>query len=163
MSDKRMINGKNVKQLLQQSIRSVAIDSINYKSNSLKSSLLISSINGAVISLVSDDTNKIDSSLNNLKMMSLLSKDKWSEDELNKANQSTKSCYEFNYNVSDKSYSTRIYTYELEELHACIAQIPDSDLLLLFIADNKYPYGLLVMKMKHLLPAFNDMINYRLG
>lgn len=90
--------------------------------------------------------------------MALLIRDKWNEDERDTEEQATHSCY--NFKIEEES--TKIYTYELEDLHACVAQIPRSSLLLLFIADAEYPYGLLVMKIKKALVAFRDMYGYKL-
>ena len=201
-----MINSKNVKAILEQTLRPIKLDN-DFETPGLESSTLISSLNGSMLSYATatktENNGSLElNSLNNLKMLSLLSKDKWSEDEQtmatataaatapdlslsstsfshadnnnNNNNNTTNSlhhqqqqkqlrfCYHYNVN-DDPSHPTRIYTYEIEDLHTCIAQIPQSDLLLLLIADSKFPYGLLVMKMRATLRAFKDMFNYKLG
>lgn len=92
-------------------------------------------------------------------MMSLLIRDKWNEDEQQEL---LPARYDYTITVQEEPTTTHIYTYEIEDLHACVAQIPQSDLLLLFIADSNFPYGLLVMKIKGALEAFRDMYGYKL-
>lgn len=197
-----MINSKNVKAILEQTLRPIKLDN-DFETPGLESSALISSLNGSMLSYATatktENSGNLElNSLNNLKMLSLLSKDKWSEDEQTIATTTTTAapdlslssssafshtdnnttttphhhqqqqqqqlrfCYHYNVN-DDPSHPTRIYTYEIEDLHTCIAQIPQSDLLLLLIADSKFPYGLLVMKMRATLRAFREMFNYKLG
>ncbi|EDO17029.1 hypothetical protein Kpol_1065p46 [Vanderwaltozyma polyspora DSM 70294] len=166
-----MLNSDNIRKVLSHTLEPVSIPSISYNSLYLQSSVLLSSSNGGVLSfatlLDSTNGNGDPHALNNLKMMGLLIRDKWSEDETAPEEQNTNSCYiytipkESDQDV-DESQSTRIYTYEIEELHACVAQIPKSDLLLLFIADKQYPYGLLVMKMKNILLSLKSLYGYTL-
>ena len=197
-----MINSKNVKAILEQTLRPIKLDK-DFETPGLESSALISSLNGSMLSYATatktENSGNLElNSLNNLKMLSLLSKDKWSEDEQTIATTTTTAvpdlslssssafshtdnnttatphhhqqqqqqqlrfCYHYNVN-DDPSHPTRIYTYEIEDLHTCIAQIPQSDLLLLLIADSKFPYGLLVMKMRATLRAFKEMFSYKLG
>ncbi|CCC71812.1 hypothetical protein NCAS_0I01440 [Naumovozyma castellii] len=202
-----MIHSANVKAVLEITLKPIDIKTLPYKSPSLQSSLLLSNINGSILSYAtSSDANQSNlttqaTSLSNLKMMSLLIKDKWFEDEreyytqlrekgTNIASKSS-NCYSYEvpslqkmdnevsepvspiqeanssiHTLNDMAKTetvVRIYTYEIEELHVCVSAIPQSDLLLLFIADNKYPYGLLVMKMEGALEAFKEMYGYRLG
>ena len=108
----------------------------------------------------SSSVNGDSHSVNNLKMMSLLIRDKWSEDQAQTDDRPASNRYK--YELDNTGLNTNIYTYEIEDLHACVAQIPQSDLLLLFIAGASYPYGLLVLKMKKSLLAFQDMYGYKL-
>lgn len=172
-----IIQSKNVKTLLETLLAPVSIDSIAFKTSPLQSSILLASSNGSVLSFSNSslDTNQNETrSVNNLKMMSLLIRDKWSEDENENedqpknANGSADSVTNNRYKYEIKTekgetLTTTIYTYEIEDLHACVSQVPQSDLLLLFIADASYPYGLLAIKMKKALIAFKDMYGYKLG
>lgn len=172
-----IIQSKNVKALLETLLAPVSIDAISFKTNPLQSSILLASSNGSVLSFANSslDTNQNETrSVNNLKMMSLLIRDKWSEDEKENedqpknvnatTNSETNNRYNYEINTEkNETLITTIYTYEIEDLHACVSQVPQSDLLLLFIADASYPYGLLVIKMKKALIAFNDMYGYKLG
>ncbi|CCD22910.1 Slm4p NDAI_0A07560 [Naumovozyma dairenensis CBS 421] len=221
-----MIHADNIRQVLEATLKPIKIRTLPIETPCLKSSLLLSALNGAIMAYANadtdsgaifkddeDDTQDTDeetqnttsqaTTMNNLKMMSLLIKDKWSEDEKNPEAQTTNSCYIYDLkekqnkdenitdqqekveqhqttdggsslqkptplptvegNVNDKSSSIRIYTYAVEDLHACVTEIPRSDLLLLFIADNSYPYGLLVLKMKALVSAVTDLYGYKLG
>lgn len=168
-----MLNSDNIKHVLSNTLEPVSIDSISFNSSVLQSSVLLSSSNGAVLSYVTSNKmnsgiNSYSHTINNLKMMSLLIKDKWSDDEANTEEQTTSSCYNYiipsendNSGTEDR-LNTRIYTYEIEDLHACVAQLPKSDILLLFIAEKQFPYGLLVMKMKNALLSFSSLYGYKL-
>ncbi|CCF57028.1 hypothetical protein KAFR_0C00320 [Kazachstania africana CBS 2517] len=159
-----MIDSANVKALLENTLNGISCQNVPFRTNALSSSVVLSSKNGSIISYAIDNSNPESStSLSNLKMMSLLSKDKWNDDESQPSEQTTKSCYQYQWNAKGTGYKTRIYTYEIEELHSCLAQIPGSDLILLFVADSSFPYGLLVLKMKQALLAFHDMYGYKLG
>lgn len=97
-------------------------------------------------------------------MMCLLCKDRWSEDEQDLDQQSTKCCYRYQWQVNNgKSYETRIYSYEIEEMHVVVAHIPESDLIILFIANKDYPYGLLILKMKHAINSIDNLYGYKLS
>lgn len=163
-----IIQSRNVRKVLEALLKPVNIDVISFKTRPLQSAILLASTNGSVISFAtSNDTKQDNYSVNNLKMMSLLIRDKWSADESQVTDRSSPG--ETNYSKytiesnDNKSISTDIYTYEIEDLHACVAQLPQSELLLLFIADADYPYGLLVLKMQKALHAFKDMYGYKLG
>ncbi|CAI4055364.1 hypothetical protein SKDZ_02G1810 [Saccharomyces kudriavzevii ZP591] len=160
-----MLHSKNVKVFLESTLKPYDLHSVDFKTSSLQSSILITATNGGILSYATSKSdvskNSINeiNSVNNLKMMSLLIKDKWSEDEKDSAEQITNSCYP----VEIDSYKTRIYTYEMEDLHACVAQVPNSDLLLLFIADSTFPYGLLAIKIENAMRELTDLFGYRLG
>ncbi|CAI4058674.1 hypothetical protein N7582_001166 [Saccharomyces uvarum] len=160
-----MLHFENVKVFLENTLKSYDLSSIDFKTSHLQSSILLTATNGGILSYATSDSsvpkNSINeiNSVNNLKMMSLLIKDKWSEDENDPGEQSTKSCYP----VEIDSFKINIYTYEMEDLHACVGQIPNSDLLLLFLADNTFPYGLLVVKIEKALRELTDLYGYRLG
>lgn len=159
-----IIQSRNVKLLLDALLKPVNIDTISFTTNPLQSSVLLASTNGSVISFSNSDSASDDThSVNNLKMMSLLIRDKWSEDQAQLDERPASNRYNYSLDPQDPALLTNIYTYEIEDLHACVAQIPQSDLLLLFIADIGYPYGLLVMKMEKSLLAFKDMYGYKLG
>lgn len=162
-----IIQSRNVRELLQTLLKPVNIDSIQFKTNPLQSAVLLASTNGSVISFANSDDSKQDNhSINNLKMMSLLIRDKWFVDESQTSDQASHSetCYRYKIEPKDgDSLFTDIHTYEIEDLHACVAQIPQSELLLLFIAETGYPYGLLKLKMQKALLAFQDMYGYKLG
>lgn len=153
-----MFHSRNVKKLLEKTI--LPIETIDGSSYSIQSTVLLSCKTGSIISYVNSPKNHptYNNSLNNIRMMALLIKDKWSEDESDVEEQNTFSCYHESYD----NISTRIYTYELEDLHTCVSQIPDSELLLLFIGESTYPYGLLAMKMKIALRSFTDIYGYKL-
>lgn len=156
-----IIQSRNVKTLLDTLLKPVEIKPISFTLNPLQSSVLLASTNGSVISFSNSSSVNGDShSVNNLKMMSLLIRDKWSEDQAQTDDRPASNLYK--YELNNTGLNTNIYTYEIEDLHACVAQIPQSDLLLLFIADASYPYGLLVLKMKKSLLAFQDMYGYKL-
>lgn len=173
-----IIQSGNVKELLETLLKPVSLDYISFKSNALQSSALLAKSNGSVLSFSNSGPTDEIHVVNNLKMMSLLIRDKWSEDETDKQEQlntpngsahpassnTNDNCYK--YDLSSKTgetLTTNIYTYEIEDLHACVCQIPQSDLLLLFIADNSFPYGLLALKMQKALEAFSDLYGYKLG
>ncbi|SCU99763.1 LAMI_0G00650g1_1 [Lachancea mirantina] len=153
-----MLHGRHIKSLLTETLNPVQTQ--HSIQEALHSSLLISSDNGAIISYANTEPSSVgyNSSINNLKMMALLIKDKWSEDERDVSEQTTECCYTYDL----ERETTRIYTYELEDLHSCVAQLPRSNLLLLFIANPNYPYGLMVLKMKYAIGAFKDMFGYKL-
>lgn len=156
-----IIQSRNVKTLLDTLLKPVEIEPISFTTNPLQSSVLLASTNGSVISFSNSSSVNGDShSVNNLKMMSLLIRDKWSEDQAQTDDRPASNRYK--YELDNTGLNTNIYTYEIEDLHACVAQIPQSDLLLLFIAGASYPYGLLVLKMKKSLLAFQDMYGYKL-
>lgn len=157
-----IIQSQNVKALLETTLKPVHIGYLSFDSDPLQSSILLAATNGALLSFAISNSSVPNAmhSTNNLKMMSLLIRDKWSEDEQEQRLQS----HHFHSIVIDnETWTTNIYTYEIEDLHACTAQIPQSELLLLFIADVGFPYGLLVMKMKGALEAFRDMYGYKLA
>ncbi|EJS44805.1 YBR077C [Saccharomyces arboricola H-6] len=160
-----MLHSKNVKVFLENTLKPYDLHSVDFKTSSLQSSILLTATNGGIMSFATSNSdvpkNSINeiNSVNNLKMMSLLVKDKWSEDENNTVEQPTNSCYP----VEIESFKTKIYTYEMEDLHACVAQIPNSDLLLLFIAESTFPYGLLVIKIERAIRELSDLFGYRLG
>ncbi|SCU89178.1 LAME_0E02476g1_1 [Lachancea meyersii CBS 8951] len=156
-----MLHGKNIQRLLKETLG--AVSTMGSENEPLYSSILLSGINGSIISYANSDgtPTSYNKSGNNLKMMALLIRDKWNEDEQDANARKTASCYTCE--LADGSESTHIYTYELEDLHACVAQIPRSDLLLLFVASGKYPYGLEVLKMKSGLKAFSGMYGYKLN
>ncbi|CDF91579.1 related to SLM4-Protein with putative role in actin cytoskeleton organization [Zygosaccharomyces bailii ISA1307] len=156
-----IIQSKNVKALLHATTKPVHIGYLSYDSEPLQSSVLLAATNGAILSFVTSkpSTPSETHSLNNLKMMSLLIRDKWNEDEQQEL---LRARYDYTITVHEEPTTTHIYTYEIEDLHACVAQIPQSDLLLLFIADSNFAYGLLVMKIKGALEAFRDMYGYKL-
>ncbi|CEP62831.1 Slm4p LALA0_S06e04830g [Lachancea lanzarotensis] len=158
-----MLQGKNIQDVLQKTLK--AVSTIGSDHGSLYSSILLSGINGSIISYAnSDETpSSYNKSGNNLKMMALLIRDKWSEDQSDQSAQKTSSCYNVELDDGSAAASTHIYTYELEDLHACVAQIPRSDLLLLFVAGGEYPYGLEVLKMKFALKSFSSMHDYKLN
>lgn len=155
-----MLHGKNIHHLLELTLSPV--QTVVAEHEPLFSSLLVSCTNGSIISYANSDTapTTYNNSSNNLKMMALLVRDKWNEDQQDPSAQATHSCYQCE---AEDGEVTRVYTYELEDLHACVAQIPRSDLLLLFIASSDYPYGLLVKKMKAALQAFSSMYGYKLN
>ncbi|AAS54287.2 AGL204Cp [Eremothecium gossypii ATCC 10895] len=162
-----MLQSRSIKRLLQQTLEPTATPLSTYQ---LQSTVLLSSKTGSIVSFVSANPAHPTSgdALNNLKMMALLIKEKWSEDEHDPQAQATKSCYHVTVPARDDAaaaaapLTTRIYTCELEDLHTCVAQIPGSDLLLLFIADSLFPHGMLVLKMKSLLSAFSEVYGYKL-
>lgn len=156
-----MINSKAITQLLTELSKPVTLTSVKFQTETLQSAVVVSSINGAILSYFINDQN--DKSLNNLKMMSLLCKDKWSEDEQDLSQQQTTSCYSHEWQIMDAEFKTRIYTYEIEELHVCLTHLPESDLIVIFFADTQYPYGLLVMKMKTSLESFASLYGYKLS
>lgn len=159
-----MLNSLKIQALLQHFLKPVSLDEpISFKTSPLQSVVLISSLNGAIISYANSDESN--TSINNLKMVCLLCKDRWSEDESNLEEQSTKCCYRYQWQVNNgKPYETRIYTYEIEEMHVVIAHIPESDLIVLFTANkDDFPYGLMVLKMKHTLQAISNLYGYRLS
>lgn len=156
-----MINSKAVTQLLCELSKPVTLTAVKFQTEPLHSAVVVSSLNGALLSYFI--YNQEDSSLNNLKMMSLLCKDKWSEDEQDLKKQQTSSCYSYEWHADSTTYATRIYTYEIEELHVCLTRLPESDLLVIFFADRQYPYGLLVMKMKASLEAFANLSGYKMS
>ncbi|SMN21835.1 similar to Saccharomyces cerevisiae YBR077C SLM4 Component of the EGO complex [Maudiozyma saulgeensis] len=151
-----MIHGGYIEDLLHQTLKPITIDSQQLQ---IQSAVLLSIKNGSVLSYSTNlDLVDITNSNNNetsLKMMTLLCKDKWDENE----NDDPEPHYIFKFN----SFETKIYNYEIENLHACITQIPNSDLLLLLTADPIFPYGLLTLKMKYLLKSCNSLINYKLN
>ncbi|GAV55900.1 hypothetical protein ZYGR_0AZ00710 [Zygosaccharomyces rouxii] len=157
-----IIQSQNVKKVLEATLKPVHIDYLSFDSDPLQSSILLSATNGTVLSYAASQSSASSEmhSVNNLKMMGLLIRDKWSEDE---QEQRLQSRYTHSITVDKETVTTNIYTYEIEDLHACTAQIPQSGLLLLFIADVAFPYGLLVMKMKGALEAFKDMYGYQLS
>ncbi|CCK72308.1 Slm4p KNAG_0J02270 [Huiozyma naganishii CBS 8797] len=160
-----MINSKNLKNLLSNTLAPVELESVPFSTDSLQSAALISVANGAIISYANTaQPGDSVSSLNNLKMMCLLCKDKWSEDEADLQSQSTKCCYRYQWQLDQgKPYETRIYTYEIEELRVCLAHLPESDLILVLFATQEYPYGLLVLKLKNCLKSFQNIYGYKLG
>lgn len=160
-----IIQSRNVKALLDELLNPVSIEPISFKTRPLQSSVLLASTNGSMLSFSNSESSDGDSySVNNLKMMSLLIRDKWSEDQTKPVDFPATNRYKQELTLPDNTtLSTNIFTYEIEDLHACVAQIPQSDLLLLFIADASYPYGLLALKMKKSLFAFQDMYGYKLG
>ncbi|SCU97428.1 LADA_0H06238g1_1 [Lachancea dasiensis] len=162
-----MLHGQNIHKLLTQTLRSVQTLTSD-REEVLYSSILLSGLNGSIISYANreDTPASYNKSTNNLKMMSLLIRDKWNEDQMDPSAQSTSSCYtcELRTDPEDgNSEATHIYTYEIEDLHACVAQIPRSDLLLLFIGSGQYPYGLEVLKMKAALEGLASMQGYKLN
>lgn len=163
-----MLYSGHIKKLLDRILEPVKTPLSTYE---LQSAVLLSAKTGSIISFASNSPQKPinNDSINNLKMMALLIREKWLEDEQDPDAQSTKSCYTISIepNTSETNqilqpYTTHIYTCGLEDLHTCVAQVPDSDLLLLFIANSSVPYGLLVIKMKNVLPAFRDIFGYKL-
>ncbi|SCU83501.1 LAFA_0D03972g1_1 [Lachancea sp. 'fantastica'] len=156
-----MLQGKNIQDVLQKTLKPVS--TIGSDHGPLYSSILLSGINGSIISYANSEETptSYNKSGNNLKMMALLIRDKWNEDQSDQSAQKTSSCYAWE--LDNGSASTHIYTYELEDLHACVAQIPRSDLLLLFVAGGEYPYGLEVLKMKFALKSFSSMYDYKLN
>ncbi|QLQ80456.1 hypothetical protein HG537_0D04560 [Torulaspora globosa] len=157
-----VIQSRNVRELLHTLLKPVHIDAVSFTTSPLQSAVLLASTNGSVISFASSDTTKQDNhSVNNLKMMSLLIRDKWAVDE-SLVGEQTRYRHKIESQDNENLFSD-IYTYEIEDLHACVAQIPQSELLLLFIAETGYPYGLLKLKMQNALLAFKDMYGYKLG
>ncbi|AET38380.1 Slm4p Ecym_2670 [Eremothecium cymbalariae DBVPG len=163
-----MLHSTNIKQLLQRTLEPTHTPVSTYQ---IQSAVLVSRKSGSIVSFVTNSVSKVPSndSINNLKMMALLTKEKWSEDEQDPKAQATKSCYHVTINTPDSGSAasssqttSRIYTFELEDLHTCVAQIPGSDLLLLLIGDSSYPHGLLVMRLKSALGAFQDVYGYKL-
>lgn len=160
-----MLNSNNVKVFLENTLKPYDLHSVDFKTTSLQSSILLTATNGGILSYATSNSDVLKNSINeinsvnNLKMMTLLIKDKWSEDENDTADQTSNSCYP----IEIDSFKTKIYTYEMENLHACVAQIPNSDLLLLFIADGTFPYGLLVFKIERAMRELTDLFGYRLG
>ncbi|SCV01732.1 LANO_0F13256g1_1 [Lachancea nothofagi CBS 11611] len=156
-----MLHGKNIHSLLQETLRPV--HTLTSDHEALYSSIIVSGINGSIISYANSEVTPAtyNKSSNNLKMMALLIRDKWNEDQLDSGAQTTSSCYRCE--LAEGMESTYIYTYELEDLHACVAQIPRSDLLLLFIASDQYPFGLEVLKLKSAINAFSSMYGYKLN
>lgn len=159
-----MLNSQKIQALLQHFLRPVSIeDPISFKTSSLQSVVLISSLNGAIISYANSDESN--TSISNLKMVCLLCKDRWSEDESNPEEQSTKCCYHYQWQMnSGRTYKTRIYTYEIEDMHVVMAYIPESDLIVLFTANkDDFPYGLMVLKMKQSLQSISNLYGYKLS
>ena len=160
-----MLHAKNVKGFLENTLKPYDLHSVDFKTSSLQSSMILIATNGGILSYATSNNdvpkNSINeiNSVNNLKMMSLLIKDKWSEDENDTEEQHSNSCYP----VEIDSFKTKIYTYEMEDLHTCVAQIPNSDLLLLFIAEGSFPYGLLVIKIERAMRELTDLFGYKLG
>ncbi|CAB4256843.1 similar to Saccharomyces cerevisiae YBR077C SLM4 Component of the EGO complex [Maudiozyma barnettii] len=151
-----MIHEAYIEDLLHQTLKPFATDSQQLQ---IQSAILLSTKNGSVLSYSTnlnllDDSNTTNNETS-LKLMTLLCKDKWDENE----NDEPEPHYIFKWD----SYETRIYNYEIENLHAAITKIPNSDLLLLLIADPSFPYGLLTLKMKYLLKSCNSLINYKLN
>lgn len=160
-----VIQSRNVRELLQTLLKPVHIDAVSFKTSPLQSAVLLASTNGSVISFASSDKQD-NHSVNNLKMMSLLIRDKWAVDEslANERSSPAETRYRHKIETEEgEALFSDIYTYEIEDLHACVAQIPQSELLLLFIAETGYPYGLLKLKMQKALLAFKDMYGYKLG
>ena len=167
-----MIHGGNIQDLLEQTLKPISTSIISSNNNStdddnslisIQSAILLSINNGSILSFATNlnlNLNLIDSNINNnetsLKMMTLLCKDKWQENE----NDEPESHYIYEYN--NNLVETKLYNYEIENLHTCIARIPNSDLLFLLTADNQFPYGLLSLKMKFLLNNSTSLINYKL-
>ncbi|AMD22383.1 HGR044Wp [Eremothecium sinecaudum] len=163
-----MLHSGNLKQVLRRSLEPIKTPVSTYQ---IQSAVLLSAKTGSIVSFAGNDSNKTSNkeNLNHLKMMALLIREKWAEDEQDPSAQATKSCYPTTIPTSSEkqdgavqSYTSRIYTCGLEDLHTCVAQIPGSDLLLLFIGDSAFPHGLLVMKMKNTLGAFKDVYGYKL-
>lgn len=152
-----MLHSKNIRNVLRNTLS--AVDSLTTTTGNLQSAILLSAVNGSIISYVNGEERlpNYNSSVNNLRMMALLIKDKWSEDE-----EESSMDEDIRYVYNFEGETTRIYTYELEDLHTCVAQIPRSDLLLLLIGGSQYPHGLLVLKMKYTLQAFSQMHGYKL-
>ncbi|CCE65702.1 hypothetical protein TPHA_0M01270 [Tetrapisispora phaffii CBS 4417] len=174
-----MLNSKNIKEVLESTLDSIAIPLISYESNKLQSSALVSGTTGSVLSFAMSNTDENGfgssdaHSVNNVKVMSLLVKEKWVDDENTPSEQTTTSCYTYEIpkaatqgfgmdSDTTEPLITRVYIYELERLRACVAQLPKSDILLLFIASNEYPYGLLVKKMKASILSFRSLFEYKL-
>lgn len=156
-----MIDATNVYNVLEQTLGPVSLGDDNTKV-SLQSSVLLSALNGSILSYATNLSSSNDddiNSINNLKMMTLLCKDKWTENE----NDSPEPHYTFKMVNNNENLVTNLYNYEIENLHTCIAQIPNSDLLLLFIANSNFPYGLLSLKMKFTLNSCKNLISYKLG
>lgn len=163
-----MLNSTNINDLLKQTLASVKIQAVDFEAPPLRTSAILTKSNGSMVSfasfIVTDDAEGEDTqSLNNIKMMSLLAKDKWQEDEVTEDSNSKSNVRTFEVKFNEKDYKTRIYTYEIEELHTAVAQIPESDLLIFFIAPSNYPYGLLVLKMQEALKVSRDLFGYKLG
>lgn len=173
-----IIQSQNVMDLLQKLLRPVSIDCVSFQSKPLQSAALLSKLNGSVLSFSTSAPTTEIHSINNLKMMSLLIRDKWAEDELVKQEQvdttnghatwppsNIKNCYQYETPSTEggEPLTTNIYTYEIEELHACVCQLPRSDLLLLFIAEASFPFGLLALKMQKAVTPFQGLHGYQLG
>lgn len=156
-----MLHSRNIGRILNESLSPVKISSpYNFTSEPLHSALLISSQNGAIISFAtSGDTSNtkadVDNShsINNLKMMSLLLRDKWAESQQHP--ETEMECYKC-------ENGAVILCYEIETLHCCLAQIPQSDLLVCAIGSSKYTYGLLKLKLQVILEAFSGINGYTL-
>ena len=100
---------------------------------------------GSILWYVNGDTPQTyNSSPTDLRMMALLIKDKWSDEK-------------------DSLPADAIHHFELGDLHIALSRIPESDLLLVFIAGHEFPNGMLGLKMKYALPAFHDLEGYKLS
>ncbi|QEU59303.1 Slm4 [Kluyveromyces lactis] len=137
-----MLLSENIKELLQETIKPVQL--LEGSTPPQYTSMIITS-KGSILWYVNGTTpESYNSSLTNLKMMALLIKDKWCEDQ-------------------ESTPADAIHHFELEDLHIALAKIPDSELLLVLIAGNEFPNGLLGLKLKYVLPAFHDLQGYKLS
>lgn len=137
-----MLISENIKELLKQTIKPVQL--MEGETPPQYTSMIITT-KGSIIWYVNGDTpEKYNCSATNLKMMALLLKDKWVEDK-------------------DLVPVDTIHHFELEDLHVALTRIYDSELLLVFIAGDEFPNGMLGFKMKYALPAFHDLAAYQLS
>ncbi|KAG0677224.1 hypothetical protein C6P41_000745 [Kluyveromyces marxianus] len=137
-----MLLSENIKGLLQETIKDAPL--LEGKTPPIYTSMIITN-RGSILWYVNNKTPETyNSSVTNLKMMALLIKDKWCEDK-------------------DSVPVDTIHHFELEDLHIALSRIPDSDLLLVYIAGNEFPNGLLGLKLKYSLEAFRDLHGYRLA
>ena len=151
-----MIHSRNVQALLDGMLGGCDVLEGTVPVPALHSVALLSADTGSIISFSKQHDLEHGpaehDSLNNLRIMALLVKDKFSSDE-------KKSC--------EKGYDLdgghRAYTYDVEDLNASVTMIPDSDLLLMLLAHRDFPYGLLNMKLKACVKSFAQLYGYRLG
>ena len=164
-----MINAAATHTILQQALQPVSLTpgtTHTHESNasvSIQSCALLTSLNGALLLHAGTPLGTAQgpagtspsAALNNLRMMALLCKDKWENEEGEEQELE-----------QERSYAhgdTRIYNYELEGLHAAVARIPASQLLLVCIAPPTFPYGLLTLRLGAVLDACGGLRGYTLG
>ena len=164
-----MINAAATHSVLQQALQPISLTpgtptATDTPTVALQSCALLSATNGALLLHAGTPAGTLGASpsaaLNNLRMMALLCKDKWDNDtEEEEPSQEDTATQPSVYTHA----GTRIHNYALEGLHAAVARIPGSELLLLCIAPAAFPYGLLARRAAAVLDACAGLRGYSLG